>query len=85
MLSYSPTLYYKKVEYFLNRGLRFDEVVVFSWIIYKSRADRDAVNAKVMEDPRMKDMMDPKTLPFDGMRMFWGGFESIIEMPPGAM
>jgi len=59
--------------------LKDDETVVFSWIVYESREDRDRINAKVMEDPRMKDMMDPKTLPFDGMRMFWGGFKTIIE------
>ena len=60
--------------------LKDDEVVVFSWIVYASREERDRINAKVMEDPRMKDMMDPKELPFDGMRMFWGGFKSIIEL-----
>jgi uncharacterized protein YbaA (DUF1428 family) len=56
------------------------ETVVFSWIVYESRAQRDAVNEKVMADPRLKDMMDPKQLPFDGMRMFWGGFQAIIEL-----
>jgi uncharacterized protein YbaA (DUF1428 family) len=60
--------------------LKDDEVVVFSWILYASREERDRINAKVMEDPRLKDMMDPKNLPFDGMRMFWGGFKSIIEL-----
>lgn len=53
------------------------ETVVFAWIVYKSRAHRDEVNAKVMKDPRMK--MDPATLPFDGKRMFFGGFESFVE------
>ena len=61
--------------------LKDDEVVVFSWILFKTREDRDRVNAKVMEDPRLKDMMDPKKVPFDGMRMFWGGFKSIVELP----
>ena len=60
--------------------LKDDETVVFSWILYKSRRDRDRINAKVMKDPRLADMMDPKKLPFDGMRMFWGGFKSIVEM-----
>ena len=59
--------------------LKDDETVVFSWIVYNSREERDAINKKVMEDPRMKDMMDPKTLPFDGLRMFWGGFKTIVE------
>jgi uncharacterized protein YbaA (DUF1428 family) len=60
--------------------LKDDETVVFSWIVYPSRELRDSINAKVMEDPRMKDMMDPKALPFDGMRMFFGGFKSIVEL-----
>ena len=60
--------------------LKPDETVVFSWIVYKSRKHRDSVNAKVMSDPRMADMMDPKALPFDGKRMFWGGFKSFIEL-----
>src|SRR5216117_3069971 len=59
----------------LKRG----ETVVFSWIVYKSRAHRDRVNAKVMKDPRLADMMDPKTMPFDGKRMFWGGFKVLVE------
>ena len=57
-----------------------DETVVFAWIVYHSREHRDSVNAKVMEDPRMKDRMDPKKLPFDGMRMFWGGFKGLVEL-----
>lgn len=60
--------------------LKADEVVVFSWIVYKSRKQRDSVNAKAMADPRLADMMDPKKLPFDGMRMFWGGFKLMIEL-----
>src|SRR5437870_7716001 len=51
-----------------------DETVVFAWIVYESREHRDRVNAAVMADPRIADM-DPKTMPFDGMRVFWGGFE----------
>ena len=57
-----------------------DETVVFSWIFYNSRAQRDRVNAKVMKDPRMAPMMDSKALPFDGKRMFWGGFKTIVEL-----
>lgn len=60
--------------------LKEDETVVFSWIVYDSKEDRDRINAKVMEDPRLKEMMDPKSLPFDGMRMFWGGFKTLIEL-----
>jgi len=55
------------------------ETVVFSWIVYKSRAHRDRVNAKVMKDPRLKPMMDPKAMPFDMKRMFCGGFKVFVE------
>ena len=65
--------------------LKDDEIVVFSWIVYKSREHRDTVNAKVMDDPRMKKMMDPKNMPFDGMRMFWGGFKTIVELSSETM
>lgn len=60
--------------------LKTDETVVFSWIVYKSRRQRDSVNAKVMKDPRLADMMDPKKMPFDGKRMFWGGFKTLVEL-----
>ena len=65
--------------------LKDGEVVVFSWIVYESREARDRINAKVMEDPRLKEMMDPKALPFDGMRMFFGGFRTIVELPEGSI
>jgi uncharacterized protein YbaA (DUF1428 family) len=53
-----------------------DEVVVFSWITYKSREDRDAIVAKVMTDPRMKEFEN--NMPFDGKRMIYGGFKTIV-------
>jgi len=59
--------------------LKSGEVVVFSWIVFKSRRQRDAVNAKVMKDPRLA-KLDPKAMPFDGRRMFWGGFKSLVEL-----
>jgi uncharacterized protein YbaA (DUF1428 family) len=55
------------------------ETVLFSWIVYKSRAHRDRVNAKVMKDPRLAKMMDPKAMPFDVKRMMYGGFKAIVE------
>lgn len=55
-----------------------DEVVVFSWITYPSRQARDAINARVMSDPRLK--RDPADNPFDGKRMIYGGFESFMEL-----
>ena len=60
--------------------LKAGEVVVFSYIVYKSRRDRDRVNKLVMADPRLAKMMDPKTTPFDSKRMIWGGFKSMIEL-----
>lgn len=55
------------------------ETVVFAYIVYKSRAHRNRVNAKVMKDPRLASMMDPKAMPFDGKRMFWGGFKVLVD------
>jgi uncharacterized protein YbaA (DUF1428 family) len=59
----------------LKRG----ETPVFSWIVFKSRADRDRVNKKVMKDPRLAKMMDPKAMPFDFKRMIYGGFKVLVD------
>jgi uncharacterized protein YbaA (DUF1428 family) len=59
--------------------LKPGETVIFAYIVYKSRAQRDRVNAKVMKDPRLANMMDVKAMPFDAKRMFWGGFKSLVE------
>ena len=55
------------------------ETVLFSWILYRSRAHRDSVNKKVMADPRLAKMMDPKKSPFDMKRMVVGGFKVLVE------
>ena len=55
-----------------------DEIVVFSWIVYESREKRDAINARVMADPRLKG--DMANMPFDGKRMIFGGFAPIVEL-----
>jgi uncharacterized protein YbaA (DUF1428 family) len=60
--------------------LKPDEVVFFSWVVYASRRERDRINKLVMSDPRLASMMDPKTLPFDGKRMFWGGFKVAVAL-----
>ncbi len=60
--------------------LKPGEVVVFSWITYKSRSDRDAVLKKVMADKRLAGMMDAKDMPFDAKRMIYGGFETLVEI-----
>ena len=59
--------------------LKPGETVVFAYVVYKSRAHRDRVNAKVMKDPRLANMMDPKAMPFDGKRMFLGGFKVLVD------
>ena len=59
----------------LKRG----ETVVFSWIVYKSRAHRDRVMANVMKDKRIAKMMQGKDMPFDGKRMIYGGFKTIVD------
>ena len=56
------------------------EVVWFSWIVYKSRKDRDRVLAKVMKDKRLASMMDPKAMPFDARRMIYGGFKVVVDL-----
>ena len=57
-----------------------NETVVFSYIVYKSRSDRDRINAKVMKDPRLAKMMAGKDMPFDAKRMIYGGFKTIVDL-----
>jgi uncharacterized protein YbaA (DUF1428 family) len=88
-MEYGALSYYECVEDDVKPGkytsfpqavkLKPGEVVVFSWIVYKTRAQRDRINKQVMADPRLMSM-DPKTMPFDGKRMFWGGFKPIVSM-----
>ena len=60
----------------LKRG----ETVFFSWIVFKSRAHRDRVNAKVMKDPRLAKLMDPKSIPFEHKRTAYGGFKVLVDV-----
>lgn len=60
--------------------LKPKETVIFSWIVFKSRAHRDQVNAKVMKDPRLAKMMDAKAMPFDAKRMIYGGFKVLVSL-----
>ena len=69
----------KRTSFPQSVKLKPGETVVFSYVVYKSRAQRDRIMKKVMKDPRLAKMMDPKTMPFDGKRMFWGGFKGLIE------
>jgi uncharacterized protein YbaA (DUF1428 family) len=60
--------------------LKPGEVVIFSYIVYKNRAARDKINKKVMSDPRLDEMMKGKDMPFDGKRMIYGGFETLVSL-----
>ncbi len=53
--------------------------MVFSWIVYKSRTERDRIDGQLMKDPRIANL-DPEAMPFDGKRMFWGGFEIPVDL-----
>jgi uncharacterized protein YbaA (DUF1428 family) len=68
----------KRTSFPRSVKLKSGETVIFSWIVYKSRAHRDRVNAKVMKDPRLAKMMNPKAMPFDGKRMIYGGFKLLV-------
>jgi len=60
--------------------LKKGEVVCFSFVTFKSRSNRDAIMKKVMSDPRLAPYMNEDSMPFDGMRMFWGGFKPFISV-----
>jgi uncharacterized protein YbaA (DUF1428 family) len=68
----------KRTSFPRSVKLKSNETVIFSWIVYKSRAHRDRVNAKVMKDKRMAKLMQPANVPFDGKRMIFGGFKVIL-------
>ncbi len=70
----------KRTSFPRSVKLQPGEVVVFSYIVYKSRRERDRINKAVMADPRLQAMMDPKKMPFDGKRMFWGGFKTLVQV-----
>ena len=70
----------KVTSFPLSVKVKRGETVVFSWIVYKSRAQRDRVNAKVMKDPRMVEMMNSGEEPFDPQRMIFGGFKTIVDL-----
>lgn len=63
-------------------GLKKGETVVFSWIVYASKAERDRINKLVMADPRLDAMMNMKNHPFDPKKMLYGGFNVIVDMAP---
>ena len=70
----------KRTSFPRSVKLKPGETVVFSFIMYRSRAERDRINAKVMKDPRLAKMMDMKNPPFDMKRMIYGGFKAIVKI-----
>ena len=64
--------------------LKEDEVVALAWVVFRNKEDRDRINKAVMEDSQLKESMDPSKMPFDGKRMFWGGFQTIVGLSAGA-
>ncbi len=69
----------KRTSFPRSVKLKKNEIVIFSYVVYKSRKHRDTVMAKVMKDPRLATMMDPKSMPFDGKRMIIGGFKVMVD------
>lgn len=70
----------KRTSFPRSVKLKEDELVVFSWIVYKSKAQRDKIMQQVMADERLAEMADPSKLPFDAKRMIWGGFKPLVEL-----
>lgn len=67
------------VPFSRNMKLKPGEAVIFAYVVFKSRAHRDRVNAKVMKDPRLSAAMDQSAMPFDTKRMVYGGFKAIVD------
>ena len=63
--------------------LKDGEVIALAWVVYKSKEDRDRISKAVMDDPKLKESIDPSKMPFDGKRMFWGGFQTVIGIAGG--
>ena len=70
----------KRTSFPQSVKLKKGEVVVFSFVVYRSRKQRNRIMAKIMKEPRFRKYMDPKKMPFDGKRMFWGGFKTIVSV-----
>jgi len=64
--------------------LKEDEVVALAWVVFRNKEDRDRINKAIMEDPQLKESMDPSKMPFDGKRMFWGGFQTVVGLSAGS-
>jgi uncharacterized protein YbaA (DUF1428 family) len=69
----------KRTSFPRSVKLKSNETVIFAYIVYKSRGERDRVLAKVLKDPRLAKMMNPKSMPFDARRMIYGGFKVFVD------
>jgi uncharacterized protein YbaA (DUF1428 family) len=70
----------KRTSFPQSVKLKPGETVFFSYIVFRTKAERNRINAKVMKDKRLASMMDPKAMPFDAKRMFWGGFRTMVDL-----
>jgi uncharacterized protein YbaA (DUF1428 family) len=70
----------KRTSFPRSVKLKAGETVVFAWAVYKSRAARDRATKKIMNDKRMAALMNPKSMPFDGKRLIFGGFKTFISL-----
>jgi len=70
----------KRTSFPRSVKLKPGETVVFAWVVYKSRAQRDTATVKIMKDKRLATMMNPKSMPFDGKRMIFGGFKTFVSL-----
>ena len=70
----------KRTSFPRSVKLKRGETVMFSWIVYRSRAQRDRINKLIMKDTRLSAMMEGKEMPFDGKRMIFGGFKPIVSL-----
>jgi uncharacterized protein YbaA (DUF1428 family) len=70
----------KRTSFPRSVKLQRNEVVIFSFVVYRSRVQRNRIMKKIMKEPRFAKYMDPKNMPFDGRRMIWGGFKPIVEL-----
>jgi uncharacterized protein YbaA (DUF1428 family) len=70
----------KRTSFPQSVKLKPGETVFFSYIVFRTKAERNRINAKVMKDKRLASRMDPKAMPFDAKRMFWGGFRTMVDL-----
>ena len=70
----------KRTSFPRSVKLKPSETVIFAYVVWKSRKDRDRIHKKTSNDPRLADLRDPRNYPFDGKRMIFGGFRPVVQM-----